>query len=356
MFDFVKLKNKEVATPAQKVKCVAWDLDNTLWAGVIGDDGKDGVVPFKHSIKLIKELDDRGIIQTIASKNTPEVAWEKIEELGLADYFLYPAINWGRKSQSLSNIAKELNINIDTFAMIDDSLFERREISMNLPQVRVYDAIEVPILLSKPEFDVPITEASKSRRKSYLSEYKRKNISSSWEGDYDSFLKSCKIKMEIFTPKAEKEKERCLELILRSNQYNITGVKYETDEFMKMLTSKDYDCYGFRIKDDYGDYGIVGFASFEKRDSDLILHDFVMSCRVALKKIERAFFNHILSQESSLKFNLLKIHAVKTTRNTPLREQLALMPLKVVAEDEQSIDYEFSIGEKFVDDGIIMIV
>lgn len=102
MLDFVLLKHRvEAKQPARKIKCVAWDLDNTLWEGIIGDAGPDGVVVKQDSILLIKKLDEMGIIQTIASKNNFDIAWQKVESLGIGKYFIYPAINWGRKSQSM---------------------------------------------------------------------------------------------------------------------------------------------------------------------------------------------------------------------------------------------------------------
>lgn len=353
LFDLVKLvkSNKNIG-PASKVKCVAWDLDNTLWEGVIGDDGGDNVIPYKASIQLIKDLDERGIIQTIVSKNTEKVAWEKIESLGLCDYFLYPAINWGRKSQSLKCIAKELNINIDTFAVIDDSIFERNEIKTNLPQVRVFDVTEIPNILLLPEFDMPITEATKKRRESYLSEYKRKNISANWDGDYDSFLISCNIELEIFKPETNDEKERCLELISRSNQYNISGIRYDKEEFYNLLNSYSHDCYAFKVKDDFGDYGIVGFASFKKEALNYNLNDFVMSCRVALKKIERAFFSAIIDKYKT-QYSVLNINAIKTDRNLPLREQLLDMPFEVIAETDTELTMVFNMSDSFINDNIV---
>src|SRR5262249_32601793 len=106
-------KPKPKAKPAKKAKCVVWDLDNTLWQGVIGDAGPENVSPNVAVLEMIRALDERGIVQSIASKNTYEIAWAKVESLGLADYFLYPAIHWGPKSESLKGIADELNINVD---------------------------------------------------------------------------------------------------------------------------------------------------------------------------------------------------------------------------------------------------
>ena len=98
------------ASPAAKVKCVAWDLDDTMWQGIIGDSGPEGVHPNNEALELVQRLDERGILQTVASKNDYEVAWEKITELGLADMFLYPAIHWGPKSESLRQVADKLNV------------------------------------------------------------------------------------------------------------------------------------------------------------------------------------------------------------------------------------------------------
>ena len=294
-FDFALIKDDETCKPANKVKCVAWDLDNTLWQGVAGDAGKDGVRLNEDAVALMRQLDERGILQTIASKNTYEVVWPFIEESGLNRYFLYPAINWGRKSRNLMSIAKELNININTFALIDDSVFERDEVKSELPQVRVYDVDEIKDILSKAEFDVPVTSETKLRRQSYQLEVKRKRICASWDGDYDSFLKSCEMRLRLFTPCDAASSDRCLELINRSNQYNISGVRYTKEEFAGLLADNDTCCYAISVSDKYGDYGIVGFASTVVAGDTLCLKDFVMSCRVAQKKVERAFINEIIS-------------------------------------------------------------
>lgn len=333
-FDFVKLSTKDEPQPAKKVKCVAWDLDNTLWDGVIGDVGKENVKLNRKAVELIKQLDERGIIQTIVSKNTYEVVWPFLEELSISEYFIYPAINWGRKSRSMLSISKELNINIDTFALIDDSSFERLEVKTELPQVRVYDVAEIENLLIRQEFDVIVSPETKARRASYQTEARRKTISASWDGDYDSFLKSCEMKMKLFTPTETNGMERCLELINRSNQYNISGIRYTKEEFEKLLSNKNFKCFGISVSDKYGDYGIVGFASVFKEERRLQIKDFVMSCRVAQKKVERAFVNSIICDNKELEE--LVVELKKTDRNLPLQEEFKKMDLIV---DEDSKDY-----------------
>src|SRR5438105_10164366 len=160
----------QAAAPADKVKCVAWDLDNTLWEGTLLEDGPDGCRLRPEVRALIERLDERGILQTAVSKNDHDDAWAVVERLGLQDYFLYPAINWGQKSANLKQIAERLNIGIDTFAFVDDSPFERAEVAAALPMVRVYSPEQLAGLLERPELDVPVTEMSRKRRLSYLAE------------------------------------------------------------------------------------------------------------------------------------------------------------------------------------------
>lgn len=351
--DFVCWKQTKTQKPAAKVKCVAWDLDNTLWKGVIGDDGPDGVQPNQECIKMIKALDQMGILQTIVSKNEEAIALDKLSSLGLKDYFLYPAINWGRKSENLKSIARELNINIDTFAFIDDQPFERDEVKSSLPQVRVFDVTDISTLLDREEFKIPITEESAKRRLSYQNEYKRKKISANWTGDYESFLKSCKLKMKVFRPVNDSDINRSLELVMRSNQYNISGRKYSVEEFKNnILDNEKFDCFSFKVSDNFGDYGLVGFASFEKDENKYVMHDFVMSCRVAQKTVEQAFFS-ALFKALCKDYNQVIIPVTKTERNKPLRDVLASMPFLVNKDDDKSIVMTWNLENSFPENEII---
>lgn len=332
--DLVKFKARTQTLPeasANKVKCVAWDLDNTLWKGVIGDDGSEGVEVVPEVIDLIRELDGRGIIQTAVSKNEHETAWAKIVELGLDEYFLYPAINWDPKSVNLSRIADELNINVNTFALIDDSEFERGEVSAALPQVRVYSEKVISSLLSLEEFDVPVTKDTARRRLTYIEEIKRKTVYKKWSGDLDDFLRDCFIELNIRALETQSQVDRCLELLHRSNQFNLSGKRYSAEQFDALLASPDFDSYALNVKDRYGDYGIVGFVSVENRKEVIMLTDFVMSCRVARKKIENAFFYWYLSQKGHNGKDVFATMKV-TGRNQPLRQVFDDLMFEVVEE------------------------
>ena len=157
--DFVQGKPVVSEQPAAQVKCVVWDLDNTLWDGTLIETDDPNTLPLKPGVReLMEELDRRGIIQSVASKNDHDATMAVLERLGIAEYFLYPQIHWNPKSGSVEQIAKNLNIGIDALALIDDTAFERQQVVSVWPQVRTYDVTEIGELLTKPEFDVPATE------------------------------------------------------------------------------------------------------------------------------------------------------------------------------------------------------
>ena len=150
----------------QQIKCVIWDLDNTVWEGVLSEGGAGVLKPGVE--KTILELDRRGIIQSVSSKNDFDNAKKVLEERGLWEYFLCPQISWNNKSEGIGRILDLLNIKPEATAFVDDSAFERDEVRYVHPNVRVYDALETEDLPEKPEFQVRfITEDAVRRREMY---------------------------------------------------------------------------------------------------------------------------------------------------------------------------------------------
>ncbi len=290
------------ATPADAVKCVAWDLDGTLWDGVLIDveDGGDiGASVRPEVVEVMRALDARGVLQTVVSKNDYEQAWPVLERLGVAELVLHPAINWGPKSDNLRAVARRLNIGLDTFALVDDSPFERGEVAGALPQVRVYDAAEVKTLLGRPELDLPVTTASRGRRQSYVDERARESVRAGFSGDYQTFLASCRLTMRLFRPSGEAAVLRCWELLQRSNQLNLSGERPDRATFDALLTSDGIVPVAFECADRYGDYGVVGYATLDERTDSPVLRDLVISCRVAQKRVEYAFLQWAFAREQA---------------------------------------------------------
>ena len=338
--DFVKGKPINAEQPAAKVKCVVWDLDNTIWNGTLVETDDPMTLTLNHGVKeLIEELDQRGIIQSIASKNDFEPAMAVLEHLGVAEYFLYPQISWGPKSGSVEQIAKSLNIGIDTLALIDDTAFERQQVRSVWPQVRTYDVTELDSLLARPEFDVPMTAVSRSRRAMYRAEEQRNTLMQAEHTDIVDFLRKCNLKLHLFTPAAEEEKLRCYELIVRTNQLNMSGKKYTPEEFEEVLARSNHINFAFSCADDFGEYGIVGFGQYRVEGEVLAFTEFAMSCRVAGKFVESALFAHLLESENC-KSGAFAVR--KTKKNILLRNTLEQIGFQTQRDSSETVFYTFT--------------
>ncbi len=335
--DFVKGTPAAPEKPAQKVKCLVWDLDNTLWDGILIETGNTDDLKLRPGVKeTLVELDRRGILHSIASKNDYGPAMEVLERLGVAEYFLYPQIHWAAKSGSLARIAKSLNIGIDALALVDDSIFERNEVSAVHPQVRTYD--EKQALLTLPEFDVPATAESRTRRNMYRAEERRSTLMAAEKTDITEFLRRCNLGITVFEPVTEEQKLRCYELVVRTNQLNMSGVKYTPEEFAAVLSREGHTNFAFSCADDFGSYGIVGFGQYRTEGERLIFTEFAMSCRVAGKFVESALFAHLLTREGREKGEFT---VQKTKKNILLRNSLENIGFTAERQNEKQVSYIF---------------
>jgi HAD superfamily phosphatase (TIGR01681 family) len=171
LMDFVKEDEKSAAVPSKSgvspLKCIVWDLDNTLWDGVLVEDGPEKIRLRQGVVEVIRELDQRGILHSIASKNNADETLKALRAYGLEEYFLFPQINWQPKSKSIAQIAQLLNIGVDAMAFVDDQQFEREEVRTVLPQVTLIDALEYASIPSRPECQAPATAESRNRRAMY---------------------------------------------------------------------------------------------------------------------------------------------------------------------------------------------
>ena len=338
--DFVKGNPISAEQPAAKVKCVVWDLDNTLWDGTLVETEDPSVLKLKPGIlDVIQELDSRGIIQSVASKNDHAAAMAVLERLGVAEYFLYPQIHWNPKSGSVEQIAKSLNIGIDALALIDDTAFERSQVTSVRPQVRTYDVTEIAGLLALPEFDVPVTAESRSRREMYRAEEKRNTLMQAEQTDIADFIRKCNLRMHLFDPNTGEEKLRCYELIVRTNQLNMSGKKYTPEEFQEILARPNHKNFAFSCADDFGEYGIVGFGQYRVEDNTLVFTEFAMSCRVAGKFVESALFSHLLQAEHC-ESGIFQV--IKTRKNVLLRNTLEQIGFQVITDANALRCYHFT--------------
>ncbi|MCP4178783.1 MAG: HAD-IIIC family phosphatase [bacterium] len=275
------------------VKCVVWDLDNTVWDGILSEDIDVELKP--GIIDIIQSLDDRGILNSIASKNNFDDAINKLKDFGLNDYFLYPEINWNPKSSMIKKISENMNINLDTFLFVDDQSYELDEVKYELDNVLCVNALEYKDLLVHPRLNPTfVTEDSKRRRLMYLENMDREKDEDVYEGPSDNFLKS--LNMEFYIKEAEeKDLMRAEELTVRSNQLNATGITYsyeELDEYRKSDTHKLFIC---ELVDKYGSYGKIGLALIDIR-KEWHLKLLLMSCRVMARGLGTVLLSFIMNK------------------------------------------------------------
>ncbi|WP_235925931.1 HAD-IIIC family phosphatase [Actinokineospora pegani] len=183
-------------TATRTIKCVVWDLDDTVWEGVLLENGGAALRPGVR--QTLAALDERGILHSVASRNDPEAAMARLAELGIAEYLLYPQVGRGVRSASVTEIARALNIGVDALAFVNDQPFERDEVAHEHPGVLCVDASEVTDLLVRTEF-VPrfVTEDSHRRREMYRSDQERTIAEESFAGPQEDFLAALDMRVEI---------------------------------------------------------------------------------------------------------------------------------------------------------------
>jgi FkbH-like protein len=287
----------------QKIKCVVWDLDNTLWDGTLleGDELhlRDGVR------EIIRALDARGILHSIASRNHAESALARLRELGLEEYFLYPQINWGSKAASIRMIAESLNIGLDSICFIDDQPFELAEVKAGLSQVLCIDHFHLPHLLQMPELNPEtITAEASMRRQMYLGEMRRKQVEETFTGPQEEFLATLGMVFTISPARAE-DLARAEELTNRTNQLNTTGRTFSREELEKLRCSDRHLLLMSELTDKFGSYGKIGLALVECEPEVWTIKLLLMSCRVMNRGVGTIMLNHILRKARESNVRLL---------------------------------------------------
>ena len=296
----------------KEIKCVVWDLDNTIWDGVLLEVGhvelKSGIVD------IIKSLDQRGILHSISSKNDSDLAAKKLKEFGLYDFFLYPEINWNAKSSSLGKIQKNINIGMDTILFVDDQEFELEEVKSVYPMINCVNASQYQKLLEQPYLNPRfITVDSGRRRRMYQDDCRRKQAEEEYQGPSEAFLASLNMKFSIHEAR-EEDLRRAEELTVRTNQLNATGKTFSYDELNKFRQSDDHKLLICELEDKYGTYGKIGLALINTGDTCWRLEMLLMSCRVMSRGVGAILLNYIM-KEAKKNGEALLADFVDTGRN-----------------------------------------
>lgn len=293
-------------------KCVILDLDNTLWGGVIGDDGLEGIEigelgtghAFTDFQCWLKELKRRGILLAVCSKNeenTAKIPFEKHPDmvLHLDDFVMFVA-NWEDKASNIIRIQQTLNIGMDSIVFIDDNPFEREQVRAMIPSITVPDipqdpALYLDFLKTSNLFEtVSFSNADAKRTAQYQEEASRNTMMSVY-GSYDEYLGALEMQA-VAAPFDSFNFPRIAQLTQRSNQFNLRTIRYTEKQVEDIATADDHITRYYTLKDKFGDYGLISVVILDKRaDGDLFISEWLMSCRVLKRGMEEFIINDILS-------------------------------------------------------------
>src|SRR5436305_10725933 len=276
----------------QAIKCVVWDLDDTVWEGILLEDPEVRLRP--RVVEILRALDERGILHSIASRNEHDLAMAKLRELGIDDYFLYPQINCNSKADSIGRIAQDLNLALDAFAFVDDQPFEREEVAFSHAGVLCLDSARLDDLLDRPEFNPRfITEDSRLRRRMYQADIRRTREEAEFVGPKEEFLATLGMVFTI-APCREEDLQRAEELTVRTHQLNTTGYTYSYEELEALRRSPRHRLLISSLEDRHGSYGKIGLTLIELGEEVWTVKLLLMSCRVMSKGVGTIMIHHVL--------------------------------------------------------------
>jgi FkbH-like protein len=256
------------------VKCVVWDLDGTLWEGVLAEG--DTPVAKPGAAELVRALDARGVLQSIASRNDVD-ALEALERLGLRAFFLHPQLGPAAKSAGVARIAELLDVAMESLVFLDDEPFERAEVAATHPEVLCLDGAEAADLLARADVEVP-PGTGLDRRRLHLSELERRAAEAEAGGPSERFLEGLAMRLTLRRA-APGDLDRIEELARRTHRMNTTGRLFSREELGAACASDTDLAVIVNLTDRFGDYGSIGFALVSLSDG-WTLRALMISCRV----------------------------------------------------------------------------
>ena len=317
----------------KRKKCLVLDLDNTLWGGVLGEEGIDGIQiggdypgkAFLYWQEALQQLAKNGIILTVCSKNNEQDvldAWDKNPFIVLKkDAFSAYRINWQDKATNIKELAEELNIGLDSMVFVDDNPTERELVKQVLPMVAVPDFPGQPYMfpnffnqLVEEYFKVySVTDEDKKKTEQYKANAARANAQASF-ADFDSFLESLDIHLTIEEAN-EFNIQRIAQMTQKTNQFNLTTKRY-TDADIKSFIEDGWKIWCLSVSDKFGDNGITGCVIVNGNEIDT----FLLSCRILGKGIEVAFAKKIFSLLTEGGVNTLTAKYIPTAKNVQVKD------------------------------------
>ena len=325
-----------VPLSGRTAKCLVVDLDNTLWGGVIGEDGMTGIkigaeypgAAFQSLHRALLDLSRRGILLAICSKNNLDDAMEALEKhpgmLVRSKHFACMRINWTDKAQNLREIAQELNIGIDSLAFLDDNPFEREQVRAALPEVTVIDLPQNPLDYAAAVRDCPVFERltlsaeDQQRTAMYAEQHQRATAEQNFQSKED-FFRFLEQEAEL-EPVTDLTRARVAQLTQKTNQFNLTTRRYTEQQIAEMAARPGWHIFSIKVKDRFGDHGLVGVAIAHDEGEQCEIDTFLLSCRVIGRTVETALLAHIAKSAAQRGCKRLVGWFLPTKKNAPARD------------------------------------
>lgn len=319
-------------------KALIVDLDNTLWGGVLGEDGLEGIrldgeypgAAYQAVQRAVLDLADRGIILGICSKNDEEGALKALRDLpGMIltpENFSIHKINWQDKASNIKAIADELNIGTDAIAFLDDNPAERLWVRQSLPEVTVIELSDDPLtyvdaLRGSVVFErLSVSEEDKQRGRHYAEQRQRKNLQDT-TASLEDFYASLETKLDVF-PVGAGDITRVSQLSQKTNQFNLTSRRYSEADISNWADSPSHMVFAARVSDRFGDSGIISVVIVEIKNEEARLDTFLMSCRVIGRTVETAILAIVAGQLKERGVKNLLGEFIPTEKNSPAKDFL----------------------------------
>ncbi|MDE0588561.1 HAD family hydrolase [Halocynthiibacter sp. C4] len=339
------------------------DLDNTLWGGVIGDDGLGGIKLGQNSPEgeafvafqnFVLGLRERGVVLAVCSKNTDEIAREPFREHSemviKEDHIAVFQANWSDKATNIKSIAETLSLGLETFVFIDDNAAERERVRQELPLVSTIEVGEDPSfyierIAQSGQFDhLPLNTEDISRAESYGGRAAAAEIRAKI-GNYDDYLTTLEMRMTI-SPFDDVGRARITQLINKSNQFNLTTRRYGEEDVRAIENDPNQLGWQVRLDDKFAQHGMIGVVIVRQDNKEWSIDTWLQSCRVLERGVEQRVMNSLFEEAAKAGVEKIVAQYIPTDRNKMVSSFYSDMGFNVVSEnDDGSVDYSCSVKD-----------
>ena len=346
-------------------KVIVFDCDDTLWKGILGENGNTGInmssdtpegAVFEEIQHIALALKKKGVVLALCSKNNSDEVDEVINshpDMKLMNEDIsIKKINWNNKTENIKQIAKELNVGLDSLLFVDDSGFEIELINKTLPQVETFQVPKnifdyMQIMREKSRLFYSIMESMEDKNRTIM--YQQESLRQKEKEQYstvDDFLGSLRLKLIIQKCKPQ-DIPRLAQLTQKTNQFNLTTRRYSESEIISLVENSNCRIFTLRVSDKFGDYGITGlcivFMNIDSKSANI--DTFLISCRIIGRNVELAFFDFLVKRLVRTGINTIISKYIQTRKNSVVRNFYEKLSFEINNQSKETTEYELLLDQ-----------